>query len=396
MKLQYFTATILCVALSACSSSDDGDDSPSIPTDTTSTTPADTNQPAETDPDETTTTIGQPAETDPTEATSPIDQTEGTDPGEEDPIDTNPGVGNPTETGPIETNPTTPVTQPPSGGSDGQSEDQLLNQGTSESPINAWACSVPVDVLDDGSSFVFGFYGEGDGIFGILATDGAVTGGPTAYSFGASGDAALIVEFNDGTTQTVILRAPTFTDGTSFSSSINDGGDAEFTTNCRLIQFADGADGGTDTGTDTGTNTGTGTGTPAADGGNLESQLLNAGTLANPAEGWTCEGFLFGFYGAGEGRIGAGSSFNIMNYVVTGADEVEISANGTIGNLLAIQFSGADNFSTDFFDGSNTFTIDCTRFELSLSSAQADSTTTGLSALKSIRFDRNLAVKQMP
>ena len=377
MKYQFITATMFCVALSACGGGggdNDEDVGPFTPVELPPAT--NTGGVAETDPAETVPPTTVPPTTVPPVTQPPVTQPPVTQPPVSQPPVSQPPVSQPPVSQP-------PVSQPPIGGSSSQSEDQLLNQGTSQSPVSAWACSVPDDTELDGLLIVLGFYGQGDGIFGLLDPDsGMVFGDQTPYTFDASGNATFITPLDDGTSLTVVLAAPVFIDGTTFTSSIGDGVDETFPTTCALIEI------GTDTGT------GNQPELPTTGSGDLEAQLLNAGTQANPLGGWTCEGFLFGFYGSGQGRFGAGDNFNTIQYTVTSADGIELSDGINTGSLSSIQFTGPDNFSTTFFNGEDTLGIECTRRELSL--AQADSRTSGLSLLKSMQFDKSLTVDQMP
>ena len=285
----------------------------------------------------------------------------------------------PTSTQPTSTQPTQPINS--------TSEDQLLNQGTSQAPGTAWACSIP----NDSDFAVLGFYGQGDGIIGALEPSGAITGTQAPYVFDASGNATFTVQVESGPLA-IVLAAPNFIDGTNFTSGLTVGNEPRFETNCELFGLT-AAGGGSEP--ETGPTTGGGSG------GDLESRLLNSGTQANPAGGWSCEGLLLGFYGAGQGRIGqsdgnGGGSFNTMEYSIVGADELEIFANGVTGTMSSFQFSGPDNFSTVVFDGSDTLGLDCTRQQFELASASAESRTTDLSKLKSALSAKGLIAEQLP
>jgi len=228
---------------------------------------------------------------------------------------------------------------------------------------------------------VFGLYGQSDGLVGFLAPDGRVSGLSAIYSVNASGDVLFLAQGNTGTIP-IILQAPNFTSGTTFTSTVTFGTDAPFDTSCGLISISPIAQDPVPTPIPT---------------GNLEAQLLNRGTQAAPQEGWSCEGTLLGFYGSGQGRIGRDPNFNVMEYTVN-SDTVDIRINGLSAEMSNILFSGPDNFSTLLFDGSLTLGIECTRFGLSLASASrsASEQNSVISQWKQLPHDIRLKADRMP
>ncbi|MDC0434076.1 hypothetical protein OAM69_00345 [bacterium] len=330
MKVQLITAAMLCVALSACSSdSDEGGVSPFM-------------------------------------LDSPFTQSSGTiantDDGE---------TGQPVTTEP----PVAPVT---TGTSGSQSEDQLLNIGTSQDPGTAWSCTVPEEFDDSGDEVIFGFYGEGDGIIGIFEQSGTTQFQPVPFTFDSLGNATFTLESDDGTISTVVLGAPNFTDGTTFTSTVSGFGD-NFLSNCEILTFV-------------GETTTEVPEPPVTIDDSLEAQLLNAGSPAAPVDEWSCISgiVMFRFYSEGQGVISVGDESFDLQYTATGADEIEIFDGQDTGSLSSIQFTGADNFSGVFFDGEDAFDIDCTR-QQAPALAQADSTRTNLSLFKSIPFEKGQA-----
>jgi len=264
-------------------------------------------------------------------------------------------------------------------------EDQLLNQGTSAEPASVWSCVVP-DTQDE---LAVGIYGQSDGLVGVLSPDGVLDFLSSSYTISAAGTVTFVSE-----PDLVILQTPDFTSGTTFTTNISldidgtPGIDGSFDTNCQLVSFSANVPIPTpDINTDPQP-------TPP---GNLEARLLNRGTQASPQEGWDCEGTLLGFYGSGQGRIGLSPSFNVMEYAVNG-DVVQIRANGSVGELSNILFSGPDNFSTLLFDGSNSLGIDCSRFALSLSSSSRSAFPGEIfsSQWKSMVSNKQLQISNMP
>ena len=256
-------------------------------------------------------------------------------------------------------------------------EDQLLNQGTSTAPGTAWACS---DQFTP-ESLLFGYYGQADGLFGVISAINEVSFVSASYSIDSAGTTTFTILTADGTVL-ISLAAPAFVSGTQFFTILSVPGAQDAPVTCDLVSI----------------NLGGQEPTPPVADGNLQAQLLNRGTQTVPQGAWDCGELAFGFYASGQALFGLPPQFFQVQYRVEG-ENVILSAPGVNdASLTNIAFSGPNDFSGVFNDGVSITEVQCTRTTLTLANSQfafsqfEDSQESALSALKNLAFDKQPTV----